>query len=139
MIIGIGNDLCDSRRIAATIERFGERFLRRIFTDSEITQAESLIEERRAAFFARRFAAKEACAKALGTGFASGVAHTDIAVVSDASGRPRLVLCGNALVRLNQLLPSESTANLHLSLTDELPLAAAMVVIEAEYSAHISA
>ncbi len=131
MIIGIGNDLCDSRRIAQTLARFGARFLARVFTETEQTQAANLSGARLEAFLTRRFAAKEACAKALGTGFAQGVAHNEIGVVSDALGRPSLELTGRAAARLAALLPPGATARLHLSLTDEVPLAAAMVVIEA--------
>ncbi len=132
MIIGTGSDLIDIQRIEKTLERFGDRFIRRCFTDAEIAKA----ERRRAAgthidTYAKRFAAKEACSKALGTGFNHGVFMKDIGVVNDASGRPSLVLTGGALRRLEKMIPHGMEARLHLSLTDEPPLAAAHVMIEA--------
>ena len=131
MIVGVGSDLTDLRRIEAMLARHGERFLRRCFTDSEIGQAE---ERRapggRAATYARRFAAKEACAKALGTGFQEGIRLRDIGVVNDARGLPSLVLTGGARARLEALTPQGKSARLHLSLSDEPPLAQAFVVIE---------
>ena len=132
MIIGTGSDLIDITRIGQTLERFGERFIRRCFTDAEIAKA----ERRRAAgthidTYAKRFAAKEACSKALGTGFNHGVYMKDIGVINDASGRPFLVLTGGALRRLKAMTPDGMDARLHLSLTDEPPLASAHVIIEA--------
>jgi holo-[acyl-carrier protein] synthase len=132
MIIGTGSDLIDIQRIEKTLERFGERFIRRCFTDAEIAKA----ERRRAAgthidTYAKRFAAKEACSKALGTGFNHGVFMKDIGVVNDAAGKPALVLTGGALRRLQAMIPDGLEARLHLSLTDEPPLAAAHVIIEA--------
>lgn len=132
MIIGTGSDIVDMRRIEKTLERFGDRFIRRCFTPLEIAKA----ERRRAGgthigVYAKRFAAKEACAKALGTGFNRGVFLRDIGVVNDENGKPALVLTGGALARLKALMPRDSTPALHLSLTDEPPLAAAHVIIEA--------
>jgi holo-[acyl-carrier protein] synthase len=130
MIIGIGSDLCDVRRIEAVLTRFGDRFLQRVFTDEEQRRA-----ARRPAIaagtLAKRFAAKEACAKALGTGFTRGVFLRDIGVVNQRSGAPTLVLAGGALQRLAAMTPPGCEARLHLTLTDELPLALAFVVIEA--------
>lgn len=132
MIIGTGSDLIDINRIEQTLERFGERFIRRCFTETEIAKA----ERRRKAgthidTYAKRFAAKEACSKALGTGFNHGVFMKDIGVVNDPSGRPSLVLTGGALQRLRKMTPAGMDFRLHLSLTDEPPLAAAHVIIEA--------
>jgi holo-[acyl-carrier protein] synthase len=131
MIIGIGNDLIDIRRIAAILDRHGERFMTRCFTAEEIALAESRGSAgTRAAAYAKRFAAKEACVKALGTGFAEGIFLKDIGVVNDAAGRPLLRLTGAALEKLNALTPAGQTAHLHLSFTDEPPFAQAFVVIE---------
>jgi holo-[acyl-carrier protein] synthase len=130
MIIGIGSDLIDVDRIAATLARFGDRFLDRVFTDAERQRAESRPGQR-AATYAKRFAAKEACSKALGTGFRQGVQWRDMGVVNLPSGRPTLVLTGGALTRLEHLLPAGHEARIDLSLTDELPLAQAIVVISA--------
>lgn len=132
MIVGMGSDLIDIRRVEKTLARFGDRFIRRCFTDVEIAKAES----RRAggghiATYAKRFAAKEACSKALGTGFSSGVYMRDIGVVNDSLGRPTLMLTGGALQRLQSMTPAGKTAVIHLTLTDEPPMAQAHVVIEA--------
>lgn len=132
MIIGTGSDLIDIRRIERTLARFGERFIQRCFTETEIAKA----ERRRAAgthiaTYAKRFAAKEACSKALGTGFSNGVYMRDIGVVNDALGRPTLALTGGALERLNTMIPPGRTANIHVTLTDEPPMAAVHVIIEA--------
>lgn len=132
MIIGSGSDLIDIRRIKATIERFGERFIARVFTDEEIAKA----ERRRGggthvATYAKRFAAKEAASKALGTGFSHGVFMKDIGVVNDAYGRPTLRLTGGAAARLQFLTPEGMVASIHLTLTDEPPTAFAAVLIEA--------
>ncbi len=132
MIIGMGSDLIDIRRVEKTLNRFGERFIRRCFTEIEIAKA----ERRRAAgnhiaTYAKRFAAKEACAKALGTGFAQGVYMRDIGVINDDLGRPTLALTGGALARMQAMLPPGQRLVLHLTLTDEPPVAAAHVVIEA--------
>lgn len=132
MIIGTGNDLIDIRRIEKTLARHGQRFIDRCFTPAEIEKA----ERRRGAgthgaTYAKRFAAKEACVKALGTGFAAGVYMRDIGVVNDAAGRPTLELSGGALARLRALVPAGMVPVIHLTLTDEPPLAQAYVIIEA--------
>jgi holo-[acyl-carrier protein] synthase len=129
MIIGVGNDLCDIRRIEASLERFGERFVARLFTPIERARAERRGE--RAPTYAKRFAAKEACAKALGTGLRAGVFWRDMGVVNEPSGRPTLRLTGGAARRLAQITPEGYEARIHLSLTDEHPYAQAFVVIEA--------
>lgn len=133
MIIGTGSDLIDIRRIEKTLERFGDRFIQRCFAPEEIAKA----ERRRAAgthiaTYAKRFAAKEACSKALGTGFNMGVYMRDIAVTNDMAGKPSLHLTNGALARLKQLTPTGKTAHIHLTLTDEPPLAQAYVIIECE-------
>ncbi len=129
MIIGIGSDLCDVRRIEKTLERFGERFLDRVFTPIERAKAEGRAQ--RAATYAKRFAAKEACAKALGTGFNRGVFMRDMGVVNMRSGAPTLALTGGAKARLDAITPPGHEAVIHLTLTDEIPTALAVVVIEA--------
>jgi len=129
MIIGFGIDLCDIRRIESSLERFGERFVRRCFT--EVEQAKSDGRAARAASYAKRFAAKEACAKALGTGIARGVAWKDMGVVNLPSGKPTLRLTGAAAERLLTMTPPGHEAVIHLTLTDEYPLAQAQVIIEA--------
>lgn len=134
MIIGIGNDLVDIRRIEKSLERFGPRFVARIFTAFEAEAARSRAMP--AAFLAKRFAAKEACAKALGTGFAQGVFWRDIGVVNEVSGRPVLALSGGALALLHRLTPPGHTPSLHLSMSDEPPMAQAVVVISAVAKGH---
>ncbi len=129
MIIGIGSDLIDIRRIEATLARFGARFVDRIFTPLE--QEKSDRRANRAESYARRFAAKEACAKALGTGLRRGVFWRDMGVVNLPGGRPTLQLTGGALARLNALLPPGTEARIDVSLTDEPPLAQAVVIISA--------
>ena len=129
MILGIGSDLTDIRRIAATLERFGERFTDRIFTPLE--RARSARKADPAASYAKRFAAKEACAKALGTGMRGGVFWRDMGVANLRSGQPTLVLTGGAAERLAELTPAGARALVHLSLTDDHPYAQAFVVIEA--------
>jgi holo-[acyl-carrier protein] synthase len=129
MILGIGSDLCDIRRIENSLARFGERFTQRIFTAGE--QAKSDRRATRAASYARRFAAKEACSKALGTGIRSGVFWRDMEVVNLPSGRPTMRLTGGAAARLAQMVPPGHEAVVHVSLTDDPPLAQAFVVIEA--------
>jgi holo-[acyl-carrier protein] synthase len=121
--------LCDIRRIEHSLERFGARFVERLFTDGEQRRSER--KATRAASYAKRFAAKEACAKALGTGFSRGVFWRDLEVVNLPSGQPTLRLHGGAAKRLAALLPPSHDAVIHLSLTDEPPLAQAFVVIEA--------
>jgi len=129
MIIGIGSDLCDIRRIARTLERHGARFTHRVFTDGERARCDA--RAARAEGYARRFAAKEACAKALGTGLSGGVFWRDMEVVNLPSGQPTLRLTGGAAQRLTELLPPGHAARLHVSLTDDPPLAQAFVIIEA--------
>lgn len=129
MIVGIGSDVCDIRRIARTLERHGERFTHRVFTDGERTRCDR--RAARAEGYARRFAAKEACAKALGTGLSAGVFWRDMEVVNLPSGQPTLRLAGGAAERLAELLPAGHAARLHVSLTDDPPMAQAFVIIEA--------
>jgi holo-[acyl-carrier protein] synthase len=129
MIIGIGNDIVDIRRIDATLRRFGDRFVNRIFTDVE--RAKSVRRASPAASYAKRFAAKEACSKALGTGFRSGVFWRDMGVVNLASGRPTLILTGGAALQLHKLVPSGYDARIDLTLTDDFPYAQAIVLISA--------
>jgi len=131
MIIGLGSDLCDIRRIEAALARFGERFTRRVFAEGERARAERRLHAR-AASYAKRFAAKEACAKALGTGFRAGVFMSDLRVVNLASGQPTMALHGGALVRLGKLIPDGYVARIALTLTDEYPYAFAQVIISAE-------
>jgi holo-[acyl-carrier protein] synthase len=127
VIIGIGTDIVDIRRIERTIARFGERFLDRIFTAKERARAER--RANRVATYAKRFAAKEACAKALGTGFRKGVFFRDIGVVNLPSGQPTLSLTGGASAQLATLTPPGFAARIELALTDEWPLAQAFVII----------
>ncbi len=129
MIIGIGSDLCDIRRIEKSLTRFGERFIQRVFTPVE--QAKARRRPELAPTLAKRFAAKEACSKALGTGFSRGVFLRDIGVVNLRSGQPTLALTGGALEQLNRMLPEGHAAVIHLTMTDEYPLAQAFVMIEA--------
>lgn len=129
MIIGIGSDLIDIRRIEKTIERFGARFIERCFT--EVEQARSDRRKMRAASYAKRFAAKEACSKALGTGLAQGVYWRDMGVVNLPSGKPTMKLTGGAAERLAAMTPANATIAIHLTITDDYPLAQAFVVIEA--------
>ena len=129
MIIGIGSDLCDIVRIEETLARFGERFIERCFTDIERKRSERRAE--RAASYAKRFAAKEACAKALGTGLRHGVFWRDMGVVNLPSGQPTMRLTGGAAARLAAITPEGCEPFIHLTITDEHPLAQAFVVIEA--------
>jgi holo-[acyl-carrier protein] synthase len=129
LIIGLGSDLADIRRIEATLERFGERFVARIFTDVERARSERKAD--RAASYAKRFAAKEACAKALGTGLRAGVFWRDMGVVNARSGAPTLALTGGAAKRLAAMTPAGLTPHIHLTLTDDHPYALAVVIIEA--------
>ncbi len=129
MIIGLGSDLCDIRRVEATLERFGARFTQRVFTPIE--QAKSDRRKQRAASYAKRFAAKEACAKALGTGLRNGVFWRDMGVVNSRSGAPTLVLTGGALRQLQRLIPEDHEPAIHLTITDDFPYAQAFVIIEA--------
>lgn len=132
MILGLGNDLCDIRRIEAMLARHGQRFVARTFTEAERTQAEARPHAQRPSFYAKRFAAKEACAKALGTGFRDGIFLRHIEVVSDPAGRPSLVLTEGAAKRLTALVPPGMEARLDLSISDEYPLAQAVVIISAQ-------
>jgi holo-[acyl-carrier protein] synthase len=129
MIIGIGTDLCDIRRIERTIARHGDRFVDRIFTPAERRLAAQRANP--AATYAKRFAAKEACAKALGTGFREGVFFRDLGVVNLPSGRPTMELTGAALCRLQAIVPAGFAPHIDLAITDEYPLAQAFVVISA--------
>lgn len=135
MIIGLGNDIIDIRRIEASLERFGERFIGRIFTDIERAKSEARTSggrhNARAASYAKRFAAKEACAKALGTGLRRGVFWRDMGVVNLPSGQPTLRLTGGALRRLQALTPQGMTAGISLTMTDDHPWAEAVVIISA--------
>ena len=130
MILGLGSDLIDITRVARSIERFGDRFINRCFTDVEKARAarRPLIAD---ASYAKRFAAKEACAKALGTGMRAGVFWRDMGVVNLPGGRPTMVLTGGALERLKAITPPGMTARIDLTITDEPPLAQAMVIISA--------
>jgi holo-[acyl-carrier protein] synthase len=129
MILGIGQDITDIRRVEKVIERHGERFLARIFTDTERARAER--RAKRVETYAKRFAAKEACAKALGTGMRGGVWWRDMGVVNLRSGRPTMKLTGGALKRLESLTPPGHEARIDLTITDEYPLAQAFVIISA--------
>lgn len=129
MILGLGSDLCSIERIEKSIGRFGERFIDRVFTATEKAKANRR-ELTRAATYAKRFAAKEACSKALGTGFRAGVFLKDIGVVNEPSGRPTLHLTGGAAARLKAMTPPGHRAVIHLTLTDDHPWAFAMVMIE---------
>ncbi|WP_176083998.1 holo-ACP synthase [Martelella sp. HB161492] len=129
MIVGLGSDLIDIRRIEKSIARHGERFTTRIFTEAEQQRADG--QKNRAASYAKRFAAKEACAKALGTGIARGVFWREMGVVNLAGGQPVMVLSGRAERRLAELMPPGHRPAVHVSITDDYPLAQAFVIIEA--------
>jgi len=129
LIVGIGSDLSDIRRVEKTLERFGERFTHRVFT--EVERARSERKGNVAASYAKRFAAKEACAKALGTGIRRGVFWRDMGVVNLRSGQPTMALTNGAAARLAELTPKGSSATIHVSLTDDYPYAQAFVIIEA--------
>ncbi|MBS7703872.1 holo-ACP synthase [Chelatococcus asaccharovorans] len=129
MIIGIGSDLCDVNRISRSLARFGDRFTHRIFTAGERAKADA--RRARAPTYARRFAAKEACAKALGTGMSRGVFWRDMEVVNLPSGQPTMRLTGGAAQRLAAILPAGHAAYIHVSLSDDPPMAQAFVIIEA--------
>jgi holo-[acyl-carrier protein] synthase len=129
MIIGLGNDMVDIRRIEQTLERYGSRFVARIFTDIE--QKKSDRRAQRAASYAKRFAAKEACSKALGTGFRRGVFWKDMGVVNEPSGRPTMQLSGGAKEQLERITPAGHLARIQLTITDDYPYAQAIVIIEA--------
>ncbi|KQR35493.1 MULTISPECIES: holo-ACP synthase [Rhizobium/Agrobacterium group] len=129
MIIGLGSDLIDIRRVEASIERFGDRFTHRCFTDIEREKSDR--RKNRAASYAKRFAAKEACSKALGTGLAQGVFWKDMGVVNLPSGKPTMRLTNGAGERLQSMLPAGHEAVIHLTITDDFPYAQAFVIIEA--------
>ena len=129
MILGIGSDIIDIRRIERTLDRYGARFVERCFTDTERKKSDR--RANRAASYAKRFAAKEACAKALGTGLRRGVFWRDMGVVNLPGGRPTMTLTGGALARLQSITPAGCEARIELSLTDEGPIAQAIVIISA--------
>jgi holo-[acyl-carrier protein] synthase len=129
LILGIGSDLVDIKRIESSLERFGDRFIRRIFTEAEQKRSDGRAE--RAASYAKRFAAKEACSKALGTGLRRGVFWRDMGVVNMRGGKPTMALTGGALARLAEITPAGMTAQIDLTVTDEYPLAQAFVIISA--------
>lgn len=129
MILGLGSDLVDITRVERTLARFGERFIARVFTETERRKCEERAS--RAASYARRFAAKEACSKALGTGLRHGVFWRDMGVVNLPGGKPTLVLTGGALERLNSMVPSGMVPRIDLSMTDDPPIAQAIVIISA--------
>lgn len=129
MILGLGNDIIDIRRIEATIEKYGDRFLDRVFT--EIERKKSDRRHLRAASYAKRFAAKEACSKALGTGFSQGVFFRDLGVVNLASGKPTMALTGGAQQKLMEMTPDGFDAKIDLTITDDFPTAQAIVIISA--------
>ena len=128
MIVGHGIDLIDIRRVEKTINKFGNRFINRIFTKGEIIRSDN--RNKRIESYAKRFAAKEACSKALGTGFRSGVYWRDIEVVNEKSGKPILKLTGGAYKRLKKIIPNDNNYNISLSITDDYPWARANVIIE---------
>ncbi len=129
MILGIGNDLIDIRRIEKTLDRYGERFLDRVFTDVERLKSDR--RRLRAASYAKRFAAKEACSKALGTGFRKGVYWRDLGVINLPSGKPTMELTGGARRHLDKMVPEGFDAQIDLTITDDFPLAQAIVIISA--------
>ena len=129
MILGIGNDIIDIRRIEKTLERFGARFVNRLFTETEQKRSER--RKMRAASYAKRFAAKEACSKALGTGLRQGVFWRDMGVANMPSGKPTMVLTNGALARLEKMTPEGMTAQIDLTITDDFPTAQAIVIISA--------
>ena len=129
MILGLGSDIVDIRRIERTLERYGDRFVSRVFTEVERQKSDG--RRNRAASYAKRFAAKEACAKALGTGFRDGVFWRDLGVVNLPSGKPTMALTGGAAERLAALVPEGMAARIDLTITDDHPLAQAIVIISA--------
>ena len=129
MILGIGNDLIDIQRIEKTLERFGARFINRLYTDLEQKKSERRMQ--RAASYAKRFAAKEACSKALGTGLRQGVFWRDMGVINLPSGKPTMQLTNGALARLQAMTPEGMDAQIDLTITDDFPLAQAIVIISA--------
>ncbi len=132
VVLGMGADLCDVRRVERVLERFGPRFTDRVFTPTERARAARRTPALHAGTYAKRFAAKEACAKALGTGFSQGVFHSDMGVENLPSGQPTMVLTGGALARLQALVPTGYAPHLALTITDEYPYAFAQVLITAQ-------
>jgi holo-[acyl-carrier protein] synthase len=128
MILGIGNDIIDIRRIEKTLDRHGQRFIDRVYTDVEKRKSEARAQ--RVASYAKRFAAKEACSKALGTGLSNGVYWRDMGVVNLPSGKPTMKLTNGAAEQLARMVPAGQTASVHLTMTDEYPYAQAIVIIE---------
>ena len=129
MIVGLGNDLCDISRVQKTLDRYGDRFTHRCFTELERQKSDRRAQ--RAASYAKRFAAKEACSKALGTGFRAGVFWKDMGVVNEPSGKPTMQLTGGAKEHLDRLTPHGHTVRIHVTITDDFPYAHAFVMIEA--------
>jgi len=129
MILGIGNDIIDIRRIEQSLARFGDRFVQRLFTETEQKRSER--RKQRAASYAKRFAAKEACSKALGTGLRQGVFWRDMGVANLPSGKPTMKLTNGALARLEKITPEGMTAQIDLTITDDFPTAQAIVIISA--------
>ena len=129
MIIGLGSDIIDIRRIERTLDRFGDRFVNRIFTSVEVAKSDNRIS--RSSSYAKRFAAKEACSKALGTGFRKGTYWRDIGVSNLSSGAPTIVLTGGALKNLTKITPQGMLPNINLTMTDDYPIAEAVVIISA--------
>ncbi|USG59812.1 holo-ACP synthase [Sneathiella marina] len=129
MILGIGNDIIDIRRIEKTLDRFGDRFIRRIYTEIEVKKSERRLN--RVESYAKRYAAKEACSKALGTGFRKGVFWKDMGVINLPSGKPTMSLTGGAQEQLMKITPPGMKAEIHLTITDEPPQAQAFVLISA--------
>ena len=129
MIIGLGNDLINIDRIEKTLIRFGERFTKRVFTDDEVLRSES--RKKSVESYAKRFAAKEATTKALGTGLSNGVYFKDIGVINNRLGKPSILLTGGAKERLNKIMPNKHKALINLTITDDYPWAQAIVIIEA--------
>ena len=130
MILGVGTDIIDIRRLEKVLERFEERFLNRIYTDLERQKSEN--RKNRVASYAKRFAAKEACSKALGTGFRQGVFWRDMGVMNLKGGKPTVVLTGGAAIRLADITPAGMTSKIDISMTDEPPIAEAFVIISAQ-------
>jgi len=129
LIIGIGNDLINIKRIESTLSKFGDRFIKRVFTDIEIKKSEGRLKK--SSSYAKRFAAKEAVTKALGTGLSNGVFFKDIGVENDKYGKPSIVLTGGAKLRLENILPKNHKSKINLTITDDFPWAQAIVIIEA--------
>ena len=130
MIIGLGSDLIDIRRVENSINRFGDRFTHRVFTETERKKSDK--RRNRAASYAKRFAANEACSKALGTGISRGVYWRDMGVVNDRSGKPSMLLTNQAAKRLAEMIPVGYQPHIHVTITDDYPLAQAFVIIEAQ-------